>query len=266
MGGRGLDGDPLVMGGTFVPDKCKLGGQFDLSLARLRISALRDGRGFPRRTMGRMVHKWRRLSQLPSSLPTQCLPRAAWRFRPFMVDDSVADEAGLGPRSLVATEYEGRASRRTAPAPTGEPGGKRFEVMPRILGLLFLHMGSAMASPNREFTARHSDRPVVVAHRGASALAPENTLAAIQLASKLGSAAVEFDVHASADGIPVVIHDVTLARTTDGRGLVRKHTLQQLQSLNAGSWFGPEFHSERVPSLAEALQVAGDEMILIINI
>ncbi len=93
----------------------------------------------------------------------------------------------------------------------------------------------------------------IIAHRGYSARAPENTLIAIERAISAGADAVEWDVHVAACGTPVLIHDEDLPRTTDGAGLVRRHTLAELRTLDAGRWFGPEFAGERVPSLAEAL-------------
>ena len=80
-------------------------------------------------------------------------------------------------------------------------------------------------------------RPLVIAHRGASGFAPENTLAAFKLALALGADGVEMDVQLSADGHPVVIHDASVNRTTNGAGAVSRLTLDQLQSLDAGSWF-----------------------------
>lgn len=80
-------------------------------------------------------------------------------------------------------------------------------------------------------------RPLVIAHRGASGLAPENTLAAFKLAIALGADGVEMDVQMSADGCPVVIHDRRLHRTTNGAGVVSVHPLDYLRDLDAGSWF-----------------------------
>ncbi len=80
-------------------------------------------------------------------------------------------------------------------------------------------------------------RPLVIAHRGASGLAPENTVAAFDLGIALGADGVELDVHLSADGVPVVMHDARVDRTTDGTGAVSRLTVDQLQSLDAGSWF-----------------------------
>jgi glycerophosphoryl diester phosphodiesterase len=97
------------------------------------------------------------------------------------------------------------------------------------------------------------DLPRIIAHRGAKANAPENTIAAFRRAHEEGARWVEFDVKLSADGHPVVIHDHTLERTTNGRGEVRAKTLAELQALDAGSWFGKSFAGERVPSLAETL-------------
>lgn len=96
----------------------------------------------------------------------------------------------------------------------------------------------------------------IIAHRGYSAKAPENTLAAVDLAIEAGADSVEWDVHVAACGTPVLFHDVALGRTTTGVGPVRRRTLAQLQSLDAGTWFSPEFAGERIPSLAEALEAA----------
>lgn len=94
--------------------------------------------------------------------------------------------------------------------------------------------------------------PLIIAHRGASDEAPENTLAAFERADRL-DADIEFDVQLSADGVPVVIHDETLDRTTSGRGRVSEHTLRELRALDAGGWFSPRFRGERIPTLLETL-------------
>lgn len=94
-----------------------------------------------------------------------------------------------------------------------------------------------------------------VAHRGFSGVAPENTLAAIRLAAKMKEIEwMEIDVQLSSDGVPVVIHDFTLNRTTSGSGAVRDHTLEQLQRLDAGSWKSRWFAGERIPTLEEVLR------------
>ena len=96
-------------------------------------------------------------------------------------------------------------------------------------------------------------RPFLWAHRGASKIAPENTMAAFSAAVELGADGLELDIHLSRDGIPVVIHDESLERTTDGQGLVADASLEQLQQLDAGGWFSPEFMGEPLPTLAEVL-------------
>jgi len=94
----------------------------------------------------------------------------------------------------------------------------------------------------------------IIAHRGYSARAPENTLAAMEAAIGAGADAVEWDVHVASCGTPVLFHDTHLGRTTNGVGPLRRRTLSQLQTLDAGTWFGPVFAGERIPSLAEALE------------
>lgn len=94
----------------------------------------------------------------------------------------------------------------------------------------------------------------IIAHRGYSARAPENTLAALEAAIKAGADAVEFDLHTAACGTPVLFHDPMLSRTSNGVGPLRRRTLEQLKTLDAGKWFAPEFAGERIPSFEEALR------------
>src|SRR6185295_20215055 len=101
-----------------------------------------------------------------------------------------------------------------------------------------------------------------IAHRGASGRAPENTPAAFAAALALGAEAIELDCQLSADGEPVVIHDETLERTSDGRGPVGDRTAAELDQLDAGSWFGPEFRGERIPRLAAVLDQVRDRVTL----
>lgn len=97
-------------------------------------------------------------------------------------------------------------------------------------------------------------QPWVIAHRGASGHAPENTLAAFRRAAALGAQFIETDVHLTRDAHLVLIHDHTLERTTNGRGEIRLHTLAELRALDAGAWFGAAFAGERIPTLEEALE------------
>ncbi|HEY7270453.1 MAG TPA: glycerophosphodiester phosphodiesterase family protein, partial [Dehalococcoidia bacterium] len=100
-------------------------------------------------------------------------------------------------------------------------------------------------------------RPIVIGHKGASAVAPENTLASFRAALEAGATAVECDIHATRDGVPVIIHDATVDRTTDGSGRIDAMTLAEVQALDAS--FGMEaFRGERIPTLDELLTlVAG---------
>ena len=109
-------------------------------------------------------------------------------------------------------------------------------------------------------------RPLNFGHRGASALAPENTLAAFQKAREVGADGVELDVRLSGDGEVMVRHDDDLERTTDGHGRVRDKTLTELKSLDAGSWFGPQFAGERIPMLREVCIWAAQDMLLNIEL
>lgn len=106
-------------------------------------------------------------------------------------------------------------------------------------------------------------RPHIIAHRGASAAAPENTLAAFRRALAISVDAVELDVHLSSDGEPVVIHDPSLGRTTEGSGLVKDLTVAALRRLDAGRWFGEQFAGERIPTLAEALEILRTMRVII---
>lgn len=107
-----------------------------------------------------------------------------------------------------------------------------------------------------------SPQVLVIAHRGNSSQAPENTLAAFREAVNVGANLVELDYYHCADGIPVVVHDRNLKRTTDAirvlgikDPLVDKQTLAQLERLDAGSWFDKKFARERIPTLEQALRV-----------
>lgn len=102
-----------------------------------------------------------------------------------------------------------------------------------------------------------------LAHRGASSLASENTITAFDKALEIGADGIEFDVQLSKDGVPVVIHDETLNRTTDGDGNVTDFTLEELKSLDAGSWFAPLFSRAEIPTLDELLSRYNSENLLI---
>jgi len=100
-------------------------------------------------------------------------------------------------------------------------------------------------------------QPIIFAHRGASAYAPENTLAAFELALTQGADAIELDVKLSADGQAIVIHDPLVDRTTGSHGRVRDLPLRELRALDAGSFFSEKFHGEKIPTLEEVFDAVG---------
>lgn len=97
--------------------------------------------------------------------------------------------------------------------------------------------------------------PPVIAHRGASHLAPENTLSAFRMAYECGAKWVEFDVMLAACGEPIVFHDATLERITFESGKVINYPYAHLKQLDAGSWFDPIFRHEKIPRLVEVLDL-----------
>lgn len=100
-------------------------------------------------------------------------------------------------------------------------------------------------------------QPVIFAHRGASAHAPENTISAFELALAQNADAIELDVKLSADGRAVVIHDPTVDRTTGSQGRVKDLSFTQLRSLDAGSFFSENYRGEKVPSLEDVFEAVG---------
>jgi glycerophosphoryl diester phosphodiesterase len=105
-------------------------------------------------------------------------------------------------------------------------------------------------------------RPLVFAHRGASQVAPENTLPAFEAAIRSGADGVELDTQYSSDGHLVVIHDLTLDRLTNGIGRVTAQPLATLRALDAGAYFGPAFVGTRIPLLGEVLDLVKDKLLV----
>lgn len=113
---------------------------------------------------------------------------------------------------------------------------------------------------------RLGERPRVIAHRGFSGIAPENTLAALRAAMEIGADMVEFDVGLTSDGAVVLLHDETLERTTNGHGTLARTAWEDIRELDAGSWFSAEFADERVPLLDDALSLLRDQVLVNIEI
>jgi glycerophosphoryl diester phosphodiesterase len=114
--------------------------------------------------------------------------------------------------------------------------------------LLFMSLGADAVAIDKP-----RGKIVVVAHRGLAPGYPENTLLAFRHALSLGVDFIEMDLRMTKDGIPVIIHDDTVDRTTDGRGGVETFTLSEIKKLDAGSFAGPKFEGTRIPTLEEAL-------------
>jgi glycerophosphoryl diester phosphodiesterase len=104
--------------------------------------------------------------------------------------------------------------------------------------------------------------PWIIAHRGASGHAPENTFAAFERAVQLGAGFIETDLRLTRDAKFVAFHDANLERTTNGFGAVHDHTLAELQQLDAGMWYDRQFMDQRIPTLDEILEFAREHDIV----
>ncbi|MDE0071855.1 MAG: glycerophosphodiester phosphodiesterase family protein [Caldilineaceae bacterium] len=111
-----------------------------------------------------------------------------------------------------------------------------------------------------------ASQPLIFAHRGASAVAPENTLPAFTKALEVGADGIELDVQATAEGELVVLHDFNLERTTTGRGRLRKHTLAQLADLDAGIRFNDAFSGTPIPTLDQVFELTANRCIVNVEI
>ncbi|MBN4056457.1 MAG: hypothetical protein COA82_11185 [Alkaliphilus sp.] len=107
------------------------------------------------------------------------------------------------------------------------------------------------------------NKSLILAHRGASAYAPENTTIAFTKAIEMGADGFELDIHLSKDGNLIVIHDESVNRTTNGSGFIKDLTLGEIKKLDAGSWFDSQFSDEKVPTLDEVLTLIKDTQLLI---
>ncbi|WP_342577800.1 glycerophosphodiester phosphodiesterase family protein [Psychrobacillus sp. FSL K6-2843] len=134
-----------------------------------------------------------------------------------------------------------------------------------ILLIFIVLIGGCKGS---EVTPIASDEFFVIAHRGASTYAPEHTMVAYEVAEQLGATYIEIDLQMTKDGALIAMHDEKVDRTTDGEGLVKDFTLEELKELNAGKWFNdayPEFANDvyekvRVPTLREIFENFGDRV------
>ena len=104
--------------------------------------------------------------------------------------------------------------------------------------------------------------PLIIGHRGASRFAPENTLAAFRLAVESGADGIEFDVRLTKDGVPVIIHDDNLRRTGNSNSRLADLSLEEVRKVDVGSWRGPQFTGEPVPTLTELFELFTDSGLL----
>jgi len=134
------------------------------------------------------------------------------------------------------------------------------------IGLLFVPGRAAEISAGEGRSAAAKRVAQIIAHRGASAERPECTLESLRRAIEAGATAVEVDVRTSRDGKLFLLHDTTLDRTTDGKGPANALSLEQLQKLDVGSWFGSAYRGARIPSLIEAAQAARGRIDLLLDL
>lgn len=143
---------------------------------------------------------------------------------------------------------------------------KRFAIIVTFLIILSFGMTATFSVISGGDTDESRNKIMNIAHRGASGYAPENTLAAFDKAVEMQADYIEIDVQLSKDDLPVVIHDDTLDRTTNGTGNISAHTFQELRSLDAGSWFDKDYAGEKIPSLNEVLEMYGEKINILIEL
>ncbi|MEJ8472815.1 glycerophosphodiester phosphodiesterase [Roseibium algae] len=164
------------------------------------------------------------------------------------------ERAGERPDLLLTDSFFTEAARRGMPVVTWHE--ERQTVARTLCQMPVLGICSDTPELLKPYRDCYPNAPLVVCHRGASTIAPENTLAAANAAFAAGFDFVELDVRKTADGTLAVIHDNTLDRTTDASGEVSRLTLKQLSQLDAGRWFSPHYSGEQIPVLAEMIACA----------
>lgn len=183
----------------------------------------------------------------------------------FNCKDWLPSEAALArPPGTIVVSVNGAGTPAAAAAVTEptprSPASTRTATAPRSLEEV-----EVITIP-REPPLREPKHALIIAHRGAPAAAPENTIASFRAALEQGAQAIEFDVHLTRDGQPVVIHDATVDRCTDGTGPVASMTLAQIRALDAGNWFDPAFAGERIPILDEVFEAIPYPTLLIAHL
>lgn len=129
-----------------------------------------------------------------------------------------------------------------------------------LVGILYVWWSN---TPTAQLAGK---KPIVIAHRGSSGTAPENTLSAIQQAMASKVDMVEVDLHLSKEGEVIILHDPTLDRTTNGTGKIAAHTLPELRKLDVGSWFSSDFTGEKIPTLSEVFELVQGKTPLLLEL
>jgi len=119
---------------------------------------------------------------------------------------------------------------------------------------------------NYDIEENNNENVVLIAHRGASSIAPENTIASINSAIKLNASFIEIDVRQTSDSILILLHDASLDRTTNGKGLVKDKTYSEISELDAGKWFSEKFKNERIPTLESVIKLVNGRCNLVVEI
>ncbi|MFC4559484.1 glycerophosphodiester phosphodiesterase [Virgibacillus kekensis] len=145
---------------------------------------------------------------------------------------------------------------------------KRFFFILSLMCILMASFAVPVFATEKEgsITKQEQQQIINVAHRGASAHAPENTMAAFQKAVEMKSDYIEIDVQMTEDEELVVIHDTTVDRTTNGTGAVGDLTLEEIRMLDAGSWFSEEFAGEKIPTFEEVLDAFRGKVGILIEL
>jgi glycerophosphoryl diester phosphodiesterase len=139
-------------------------------------------------------------------------------------------------------------------------------LMRYLFVIFFISVSTSAFSYQSEDSLKTEDKQLLIAHRGASAYAPENTMASVCYALEMDFDMIEIDVRLSKDNQVVLLHDKTIKRTSDGRGRLSDYTYDELQGFDFGSWFSDKFKDERIPLLSDVIELVGAKKPLFIEI
>ena len=135
-----------------------------------------------------------------------------------------------------------------------------------LISIVIFHLAMVPLSFTQGRPADGNTQVLVVAHRGASGIAPENTLPAIEAAMKAKADYIEIDVQLTRDKAVVVMHDESVDRTTDGKGAIEELSIEEIKMLDAGSWFDEKFTGTKVPLLEEVIHLVNGQARLLVEI